>query len=112
MTLCQYVSAFPETLAIPEPSRLLYDLISPREQRGRHIKPEGLRGPQVQHQFVLGRRLHWEVGGLVAFEDAIDVAGRAPVRVDQIRPIGDQAAASNVKAVAVNRSRSCRIRSR
>src|ERR1700730_6490747 len=42
-------------------SRLLYDLISSREQRGRHIEPEGLRGLQVDHQLVLGRRLHWEI---------------------------------------------------
>jgi hypothetical protein len=37
---------------------LLNDLISPREQRGRHIEPEGLRGLQVDHQLVFGRRLH------------------------------------------------------
>ena len=43
--------------------RLLYDLISPREERGRHIEPEGLRGLQVDHQLVFRRRLHREVGG-------------------------------------------------
>ena len=42
---------------------LLYDLISPCEQRGRHIEPEGLRGLQVDHQLVFSRRLHREVGG-------------------------------------------------
>src|SRR6202048_3502687 len=59
---------------------LLNDLISPRKQRGRHIEPEGLRGFQVNHQLVFGRRLDREVGGLLALEDAIDVAGRPPVR--------------------------------
>ena len=65
---------------------LLNDLISPRKQRGRHIEPEGLRGFQVNHQLVFGRRLDREVGGLLALEDAIDVAGRAPIGVDRIRP--------------------------
>ena len=45
-------------------------------------------------QLVFGRRLHREVGGLLALEDAIDVAGSLPVLVDQIRPIRDQAPAS------------------
>jgi hypothetical protein len=37
---------------------------------------------------VSGRK----IGGLLALEDAIDVAGRAPVRVGRIRTIRDQAA--------------------
>jgi hypothetical protein len=45
---------------------LLYDLISSREQRGRYIEPEGLRGLEVRHQLVLGRGLHWEIGGFLA----------------------------------------------
>ena len=40
----------------------------------------------------LGRRLHRQVGRLLALENAIDIAGRASVLVDRIRPIGDQAA--------------------
>ena len=54
-------------------------------------------------QLVLGRRLHRQVGWLLALEDAIDVAGRAPVLVDEIRPIGDQAAAGDEEAVGVDR---------
>ena len=34
--------------------RLLYNLISPREQRGGHIEPKGLRGLQVDHQLWTG----------------------------------------------------------
>jgi hypothetical protein len=40
--------------------------------------------------------MHWKVGRLVALEDAIDVAGRAPELVDKIGGIGDQAAAKAV----------------
>jgi hypothetical protein len=33
--------------------------------------------------------LHRQIGRFLALEDAIDIAGRAPVLVDEIRPIGD-----------------------
>jgi hypothetical protein len=38
-----------------------------------HIEPESLRGLQVEHQLVFGRRLHRKVGGLLTLEDAVDV---------------------------------------
>ena len=69
----------------------------------RHVEAERLGGLEVDHQLVLGRRLHRQVGRLLALEDAIDVAGRAPVLVDQIRPIGDQAAAGDEEAFEVDR---------
>ena len=51
---------------------------------------ERLRGLEVDHQLILGRRLHRQVGRLLALEDAINIAGRAAVLVDQVRRIGDQ----------------------
>ena len=62
---------------------------------GGTVEAERLGGLEVDHQLVLGRRLHRQVGRLLALEDAVDVAGRAPVLVDLIRPIGDQAAAGD-----------------
>ena len=59
----------------------LDDLISSREQRRRHIEPEGLGGLQVDHQLVLGRRLHREVGGLLASKDAVNVGCCAAILV-------------------------------
>jgi hypothetical protein len=47
--------------------------------------------------------LHRQVGGLLALEDAVDVAGRAPVLVDVIRPVGDQAAGGDEGAFVVDR---------
>ena len=48
------------------------------EQRWRHVKTKRLCGLEVDHKLVLGRRLHWQIGRLLALEDAIDVASRAP----------------------------------
>jgi hypothetical protein len=72
--------------------QLFNDLISPREERGRHIDPERLGGRHVDHQLVARRCLHWEVGGLLAFEEAINIAGRLPERVDRIGTIGHSGA--------------------
>ena len=62
-------------------------------------RPSALAVLRLIDQLVLGRRLHRQVGGLLALEDAVDVAGRAPVLVDPIRPVGDQAAAGDEEAV-------------
>ena len=67
------------------------------------MRPSAFRGLEIDHQLVLGRRLHRQVGWLLALEDAIDVAGRAPVLVDNIRPVGDQAAAGDEETFAVDR---------
>ena len=58
----------------------------------RHGEAERLGSLEIDYQLVLGRRLHRQVGGLLALENAIDIGGRATVLVNKIRPIGDQAA--------------------
>jgi len=50
--------------------------------------------------------LHRKVGRFLAFEDAIDVAGRATVLIDQIRPVRDQTATGDVKAIGIDRGQS------
>ena len=72
--------------------RLFDDLVGAREHRGRHIEAERLGGLEIDHQFVLGRRLHRQVGRLLALEDAVDIGGRAAILVNQIGPVRDQAA--------------------
>ena len=44
----------------------------------RHVEAERLGGLEIDHEFVLGRCLHRKVCGLLALEDAINIAGRAP----------------------------------
>src|SRR6516164_4809127 len=63
-----------------EPPFTSFDhLVGAREYGCRDFQAERLRGLEVDHQLELGRRLHWQVSGLLAFEDAVDVAGRAAV---------------------------------
>src|SRR5262245_26504659 len=57
----------------------------------------------VDHQLVLGWRLYRQVGGLLALEDSIDIAGRAPERVGRIRPVGNQSTAGHEIAKGVDR---------
>src|SRR4249919_1121734 len=68
---------------------LLDHLVGAREYCRWDVEAERLCGFEVEHRFVSGRRLYREVGRFLALEDAIDIASREPVLVDQIRPIGD-----------------------
>ena len=42
----------------------------------RNGKVEPFGGLEIEHQFVLGRRLYWKISRPLALEDAIDIAGR------------------------------------
>ena len=79
-----------------------WHLVGASDQRGRHVEAKGLGGPQINDKFVFGRRLHGKVGRLLALEDAVDVAGRAPALFEVVRPVGDQAAGGDVKAFIVD----------
>ena len=50
-------------------------LVGAGEERRRHREAARFGSLEVEHQLVLGRRLHRQVGGLLALKDAIDVGG-------------------------------------
>jgi hypothetical protein len=69
----------------------------------RHGEAERFRGLEVDDYLVLCRRLHRHVGRLLTLEDAVDVAGRLPILVGPISPVGDQAASGDEEAFVVDR---------
>src|SRR5262245_52450043 len=87
MTLPPYASAMMN-------SRCSLDhLFSAGEQQGRHGDAERLRCGQIHHQLVLGRRLHRQLAGTGALEDAVDIAGCASKYVGHVAAVRHQAAA-------------------
>jgi hypothetical protein len=63
----------------------LFDhLVGAGEQSGRDSQADGLRCLQIDYQLVLSWRLHWHLAGLLTLEDAIDVAGRLPVLIEEV----------------------------
>src|SRR5215471_12008388 len=51
-------------------------LVGGSEQRLRYGQPKCLGRLQIDHQLILGWDLYPQVGWLLAFEDAIDIASR------------------------------------
>ena len=83
--------------------KLLDHLVGTGEQLWRHVEAERLGGLQVHGQLVFGRRLHRQVGGLLALEDAIYIAGGAPVLIEEIRPVGYQPPGRDEEAFEIDR---------
>ena len=72
-------------------------------RRAARSRPSALAVLRLMIELVLGRRLHRQVGRLLALEDAVDVAGRAPVQIDQAGSIRHQAAGLDEEAIGINR---------
>src|SRR4029453_4696289 len=57
---------------------------------------------EINHNFVLRRRLNRHLGRLIPLEDLIDVAGRLPVLIEKIRSIRDEATIVDEEAIGVD----------
>src|SRR5262249_28942565 len=82
---------------------LLDHIVGLRKQRWWDRYAERLSRLEIDHQLVLGWRLHGKIGWLLAFEDAIDVNRGAPMLVDKINAIRDQSAVGDIKSVGNDR---------
>src|SRR5262249_49401332 len=87
----------------PNPAASFDYLVATGAHGRRHAEAQRLSGIEIDRKVVLGWGLHWQVSRLLTFEDAIDVASRAPKLVAEIRPIRNQSAADNVTALLVDR---------
>ena len=66
--------------------RLIVDhLVGAHQYTLRYFQVDLLSGLEVQHQLVLRRRLHRQIGRLLALEDAVDIGGGLPEQAGQIR---------------------------
>jgi hypothetical protein len=81
------------------------------EQCRRHCQAAGLCGFEIDNQLVFSRSLHGKISGLLALEDAIDIASRPPKLVIKIGSIGDQAAGGDEETFEVTAGNLCRAAS-
>src|SRR5262249_9740872 len=80
--------------------RLLFDhLVCDWLELDRYVEAYRFGGLEVDDKLILRRRLYRHVGRLLPLEDTVDVAGRAPVQIGPIKPIGGQTAGNDEGAI-------------
>src|SRR5262245_30739195 len=82
--------------------RLLDDLVRAFKQWPRHRQASRFRGLEIDHQLVLGGRLHGQISRLFALENAIDVTGCLSKLVVEIWSIRNQTTFGGKEAFKVN----------
>src|SRR5262249_46346953 len=78
-------------------------LVGASEHARWHFDAERLGCFEGEHLLGLRRRLYRRIGRLLTLQDAVDVAGGAPVLMDVIMPIGDKAAGVDEDTIVVDR---------
>src|SRR5262245_11291986 len=80
---------FPDSCSAANPGRLFDHLVGAATDGQRHFEPDVPGSLEIDYQFVFRRSLHRQIGRLLAFEDAVDIAGRTAVVVRQHNSVGD-----------------------
>src|SRR5262249_52843262 len=66
-------------------------LVGAGEQRRRRLDAEGLRSFEIDDKLVLCRRLHRQIGWLLALEDAVHVSGGETKLLNTVGTVGNEA---------------------
>src|SRR5215469_7895002 len=69
----------------------------------RNVNPKRLGRLEVYDELVLGRRLHRQIGRLLALEDTVDVASSAAELVENIEAVRDQTAGVDIASSGIDR---------
>src|SRR5215510_12977210 len=81
----------------------LNHLIGERQQCRRQFEAERFGGCAVEHELVFGRLLEQQVAGLLAAQNAIDIAGRSAEPFHAIGPVKRQTAELHEERFRINR---------
>ena len=68
---------------------LLYDFVGEIQHSMGDGQPDRLGGLQVDDEPEFGRLLNWQIGGLGAFQDFVDIAGCEPGVIEERWPIAE-----------------------
>src|SRR5262245_44514051 len=78
------------------------DLVGGEQKLWRNGQPERFGGSKINHQIVFGWLLIGQIGGLLAAQDAIDIGGRATIKVGPIRAVTNQPSVYHVHTVGID----------
>src|SRR5262249_23030664 len=82
---------------------LIDHFVGRHQDRVWHGQTKCLGSLEIDDQFLLGGRLHRQVGYFSAFENAINVARGLPIRFNRIRSVGNKATLYGENAKRINR---------
>src|SRR4051812_16823039 len=77
-------------------------LVRTGEELSRQIEAERLCGLQIDYQLIFRGCLYWQIRRLLTFQDAINVGSRAPIRIDEVGTIRNQATADDKGSPRIN----------
>src|SRR5438309_304014 len=67
-------------------------LVGSYKQAGWDGQAKHLRRFEIDHRFKFGRRLHRQIGGLVAAQDAVDIGRRLAKHISEVDSVGHEPA--------------------